>query len=143
VAEIVACPNCGTKNRVPASHSGIPECARCHRPLPWIVAAGDSDFDEVAGAASVPVLVDLWAPWCGPCRAVSPAVERTGVELAGKLKVVKVNTDENQGTARRFDVTGIPTLLLLRNGKLVSRQVGAIPASMLKRWVEETIAQAA
>lgn len=138
-AAVTACPSCGTKNRVPASATGTPRCASCHADLPWLVEAGDADFgDAVAGR--MPVLVDLWAPWCGPCRLVSPAVERAGVELAGRLKVVKVNVDEAPGVSARFEVQGIPTLLVLRDGQPVARQVGALPADRLLDWVRGAVA---
>jgi thioredoxin 2 len=137
-AEVVRCPHCGQRNRVPAVASGIPRCGNCHRPLPWIVDAGDDTFASVAEAASVPVLVDLWAPWCGPCRMVSPALEQLATELAGKIKLVKVDVDNSPGLQQRFSVQSIPTLLLLRDGQVAGRQVGAAPAAQLRSWVEQT-----
>ena len=130
--EIVQCPNCGRKNRVPVAASGIPRCGNCHKPLPWIVDAGDDDFAEVAERASVPALIDLWAPWCGPCRMVSPALEQLATEMAGKLKLVKVNVDTSPKLQQRFGVQAIPTLLLLRNGAVAARQTGAAPAGVLR-----------
>jgi len=138
MAEIVVCTSCGKKNRVPASAAGLPRCASCHANLPWLVNAGESDFVAVA-RSSVPVLVDLWAPWCGPCRMVAPGVERAASEFAGKLKVVKVNVDDAPGVSARFDVLGIPTLLVLRDGEAVARQVGALPADRLVAWVRGVI----
>ena len=143
MADIVACPNCGKRNRVPAVARGVPRCANCHTALPWLTAAGDGDFEQVVTAASLPVLLDLWAPWCGPCRVVAPGVERAAQELAGRLKAVKVNVDEAPRVAERFGVRGIPTLLVLRQGREVARQVGAVPPPTLLRWVEEVIAKPA
>ena len=140
MADIVACPNCGKRNRVPAVARGMPRCADCHTALPWLTSAGDGDFEEVAGRSTLPVLVDLWAPWCGPCRVVEPGVERAARSLAGRLKVVKVNVDEAPRTAERLGVQGIPTLVLLRDGREVARQVGAVPPPALLRWAEEAIA---
>ncbi len=99
--------------------------------------AGESDFDRAVDAR-VPVLVDLWAPWCGPCRMVAPGVERAALELAGHLKVVKVNVDEAPGVSARFGVQGIPTLLVLKDGQLVAEQVGALPADRLVSWARQS-----
>jgi thioredoxin 2 len=134
---ITACASCGTKNRVPSSAAGHPRCASCHADLPWLVEAGESDFDRAIDA-QVPVLVDLWAPWCGPCRMVAPGVERAATELAGHLKVVKVNVDEAPGVSARFGVQGIPTLLVLKDGELVAQQVGALPADRLLSWARQS-----
>jgi thioredoxin 2 len=136
---LIRCPHCGRRNRVPAVASGTPRCGNCHRPLPWIVDAGDDDFASVAEAASVPVLVDLWAPWCGPCRMVSPALEQIAADRAGELKLVKVNVDTAPALQQRFGVQSIPTLLLLRDGQLAARQVGAPPAPQLRAWLEQAL----
>src|SRR6202008_544072 len=92
-ATIGACPGCGRKNRVHSTTSGVPRCSVCQTMLPWIVDASEASFAPELDA-SVPVLVDFWAPWCGPCRAVSPLVEQAGRDYAGRLKVVKLNVDE-------------------------------------------------
>jgi thioredoxin 2 len=135
---VVKCPNCGSKNRVAASAEGIPRCGVCHHALPWVVDATGMTFDDEV-RASVPVLVDFWAPWCGPCRMVSPIVERLAVELAGRLKVVKLNTDEAPDIAGRFAVQGIPLLVLLRDGVEVDRRVGAHPEAALRQWLQPQV----
>jgi thioredoxin 2 len=140
--ETVRCEHCGKRNRVPAAGDGVPRCGNCHQALPWIVSAGDADFAEVAERASMAVLVDLWAPWCAPCRQVSPALERVARERAGALKLVKVDVDEAEGTARRFNVRSIPTLLLMRHGEVVDRLVGAAPPQTLRDWIDSVLGRA-
>lgn len=137
----VRCANCGKQNRVPVAAAGVPRCGNCHRPLPWIVEADDDTFADVAERASIPVLVDLWAQWCGPCRQVTPALERVARDLAGRLKLVKVNIDLAPKTQARFDVQAVPTLLLMRGGKVIDRQAGAAPAAALRAWVEKALAR--
>ncbi|MGX1761097.1 thioredoxin [Streptomyces lydicus] len=139
-SKTVVCESCGRKNRVPAAGDGRPKCGNCGTPLPWIVDAGDDDFAEIAGKAAPLVLVDLWATWCGPCRKVSPALEQVARELAGKIKLVKVDVDQAPGLSQRFQVQAVPTLLLLDRGEAIARQAGAAPAPVLRQWVEETIA---
>lgn len=139
---IVTCSSCGTRNRVPPVASGLPRCGRCHRPLPWIVDADDVSFDEVAGSHQVAVLVDLWAPWCGPCRVVSPVLEKLAGELAGRVKLVKVNVDKAPNVQRRFGVRGVPTFVLLRDGREVGRKVGAAPLGDLRSWLQSSLGSA-
>jgi len=138
-ADLVACPACATRNRVPASAAGVPKCGKCGSPLPWATDAGDDDFDEVAISSPLPVLVDLWAEWCPPCRMVSPALDQLARERAGQLKLVKVDVDRAPGLARRYDARSIPTLLLIDGGEVVSRQVGALPPHALKSWVDDAL----
>lgn len=125
-ASVLVCQACGRKNRIRPSERGTPHCGACGAALPWLVNATDATFD-VEARASVPVLVDLWAPWCGPCRFVGPILEELSREYAGKLKVVKVNVDDNAQLAMRFDARSIPTLLVMSGGRVVDRIVGALP----------------
>lgn len=127
---ILRCAHCRAANRIAASPRGVPHCGTCGKPLPWLVNATDTTFD-VETRASPTVIVDLWAPWCGPCRFVGPILEELSRELAGRLKVVKVNVDDNQGLARRYDARSIPTLLVMRDGDVVDRVVGALPKPAL------------
>ncbi|MCU1457010.1 MAG: Thioredoxin [Actinomycetia bacterium] len=138
-AAIVTCKVCGRKNRVPAAASGVPHCSNCHAALPWLAEADDPSYREVVEASRLPVLLDLWAPWCGPCRMVSPLVEKLGADFAGKVKVVKVNVDEAPGIAARFEVQGIPTLVVLHHGQVVERQTGAAPEPVLRSWLERAL----
>jgi thioredoxin 2 len=137
---IVVCDNCGKKNRVPAVATGVPHCSNCHAVLPWITDAGDDNFAEVVEAAALPTLVDLWAPWCGPCRMVSPALENLAREFAGRVKLVKVNVDESPRLAQRFGVQGIPTLLVMRGAEVVARQTGAAGEPALRTWLQDALA---
>jgi thioredoxin 2 len=123
---ILKCSNCGNRNRIAPSPRGAPHCGTCGKPLAWLVNANEATFG-VETAAGPTVVVDLWAPWCGPCRFVGPILEELSRELAGRLKVVKVNVDENQGLALRYDARSIPTMLVMRDGSVVDRIVGAMP----------------
>ena len=127
---ILRCANCGAANRIAPSPRGAPHCGTCGRSLPWLVDADEATF-AVEVDAWPTVVVDLWAPWCGPCRFVGPILEELSRELAGRLKVVKVNVDDNQGLALRYDARSIPTLLIMRDGEVVDRIVGAMPKAAL------------
>ncbi|HEY2198956.1 MAG TPA: thioredoxin [Mycobacterium sp.] len=135
----VVCPNCGKRNRVPAAADGKPRCANCHRWLPWVVDAGDLDFAEIVEKSAVPVVVDLWATWCGPCRMVSPALEQLARERAGNLKLVKVDVDSAPTISQRFSVRAVPTLLLIDHGQLLARRSGAAPVAALRDWVDQAM----
>lgn len=140
MSSVVACPSCGKKNRVQAAASGRPRCAQCKTDLPWLVEAGDADFDAVVDTNQL-VVLDLWAPWCGPCRQIAPVLERISRDLAGKVKVVKVNVDQSPGLAARFDAQSIPLLLQLTGGRVVDKMIGAHPAPAIQRWVTDGLSR--
>ena len=137
--DIVACPGCTRRNRVPAGSTGKPRCGQCQAWLPWIVDAGDADYAAVVEKSPVPVLVDFWAPWCGPCRTVSPALEQLARERAGALKLVKVNVDTAPALSQRFGVQAVPTLLITRGGDVLDRRAGAAPVAALRTWLTDTL----
>jgi thioredoxin 2 len=143
---LVRCPSCGATNRVPlaAVHAGKrPVCGRCKRPLPAATAPvtiTDANFPSEVESSPLPVLLDMWAAWCGPCRLLAPVVDELAGELAGRVKVGKLNVDENPSTAGRFGVQSIPTLLVLKGGREVDRIVGVVPKADLARRVERAIA---
>ena len=139
--QMVTCENCGRVNRVPAAARGRPRCGNCKAFLPWIADAGDEDFAQIAEQATVPVLVDLWAAWCGPCRMVSPALEQLAREKAGELKLVKVDIERAPKLAQRFSVQAVPTLMVLYRGEVIARQPGAAPLDVLRGWLNDAIAR--
>lgn len=139
---LIACPSCGKTNRVPPQAAGRPRCGNCKAALPWIANAGDADFGAVAERSPLPVLVDFWADWCGPCGMVSPVLDKLARERPGDLKLVKVDVDQAPGLSRRFDIQAIPTLMVLVDGKVVARQAGAAPAEILRRWLDDALAAA-
>jgi thioredoxin 2 len=138
-SRVTPCPSCGTKNRVPVASTGRPQCASCHTPLPWLVDAGDADLAAALDTGYL-VLVDLWAPWCAPCRMVAPVLERLAARYVGTVKVVKVNVDDNPQAAARFDARSIPTLAMVRNGETVARIVGAQPEPVLAQRIDALLA---
>jgi len=127
--EITQCGKCGTKNRFrPASGSLKPVCGKCGAPLEPASASPltvtDGNFDTVVGKSALPVLLDMWAAWCGPCRMIAPTIEALAAELAGKAIVGKMDVDANPNTAARYHVQSIPTLLIFKDGREVDRLIG-------------------
>ena len=134
----IVCPHCHTTNRVRADDlDSAPDCGGCHRPLftGAPLALDEAGFDRHIGRSQIPVLVDFWAPWCGPCRMLSPIVDEIADER-GDIKVGKVNVDEQPELANNFGVMSIPTLLLMKNGKVVSQAVGARPKESVLSMID-------
>lgn len=127
----LTCAACAKKNKIRPAERGAPHCGACGEPLPWLVNTTDATFSSEV-KSSVAVLVDLWAPWCGPCRVVGPMLENLSKEYAGRLKVIKVNVDENPGLSQQFQATSIPTLIVIKGDRVVDRIVGALPPNDLK-----------
>jgi len=135
----VACPQCGATNRVPAARLGEdPVCGRCGRALldGRPVELSDANFDKVVATSDLPVVVDFWAPWCGPCRQMAPQFEQAAHTLKGKALLVKVNSDDNPHTASRFGIRSIPTLVKLQRGSEVARVAGARPAGQIVQFAQ-------
>lgn len=130
----ITCAHCGTTNRVPANRLGEdPTCGRCGQALLTgePVELTDANFDAVVSKTDLPVVVDFWAPWCGPCRMMAPAFEQAAAQLKGQALLVKVNSDDNPHTASRFGIRSIPTLVKLDHGRELSRRSGALPAGQI------------
>ena len=133
----VVCPHCHTTNRVaPADLSASPDCGKCHRPLfdGHPVALDEAAFEKHIARSQLPVLVDFWAPWCGPCRMMAPQFEAAAKQLEPYVRLVKVNTEEAQALGARLNIRSIPTLALYVNGREVARQPGAMGAADIVRW---------
>jgi thioredoxin 2 len=142
---MIECPACGATNRVPGDKvaQGLaPVCGKCKATLPVgkPQPVTDATFAQDVERSPMPVLVDAWAPWCGPCHMIAPVIDQLATELAGRVRVVKLNVDDNPRTAARFDLRSIPTLLVLRDGREVDRLVGVQPKQEIMRRLATLIA---
>ena len=140
---LVTCPSCGARNRRPPLEAGRKAvCGKCKTPLPDTggpIEVTDTTFASEVERSATPVLLDLWADWCGPCHMLAPTIDQLSSEMAGRVKVAKLNIDENPGVANRFGVRSIPTLLVLKDGREVDRLVGVQPKQEIVRRLENVL----
>ncbi|TCS34716.1 thioredoxin [Paucimonas lemoignei] len=139
----LVCPACQAVNRVPDERlRDAPDCGRCHRPLfsGQPVALNRSEFERQLEKSDIPLLVDFWASWCGPCRMMAPAFEQAAAQLEPHFRLAKVNTEEQQELAARYAIRSIPTLAIFRNGREIARQAGAMGTVDIVRWARSAAA---
>ena len=138
-----ACKVCGQKNRIPGAHlSDTGRCGACKSPLPptdEAIAVDAQLFDEIIQNSKVPVLVDFWAEWCGPCKMAAPEVAKTAKDMAGRAVVLKVDTERYPELASRFNVLGIPNFAIFRAGRLVQQQAGAVGHEQMENWLNQSV----
>jgi thioredoxin 2 len=139
---LLACPQCLTVNRVPSERLGEdPKCGKCGARIldGKPVALAEPTFDRFVGHSDLPVVVDFWAAWCGPCKAMAPAFERAASELNGRVRFAKLDTEQAQGIAARYGIRSIPTMILFRSGREAARTAGAMDAGLIRSWLESQL----
>jgi thioredoxin 2 len=139
---LLACPQCLTVNRVPSERLGEdPKCGKCGARIldGKPVALAELTFERFVGHSDLPVVVDFWAAWCGPCKAMAPAFERAAGELKSRVRFAKLDTEQAQGIAARYGIRSIPTMILFRNGREAARTAGAMDAGRIRSWLESQL----